>query len=454
MFCLSNTLGLNALHTNFFDRINMIYKIFYPVNPVNPVKKWKLLCFSVIRFAILVICMFTNQLLTPLECQAVNRRPPPEKPAAVTIEDNTIYENGRAGLRVRGTTPVEITRCSLHNNGRAGLNLEQQADVRVRNNSIYHNELAGISLNDIKQIKLEDNKIHQNGNGGVRIRKSIHSQDLSSTVTVNNNRIFLNGAGGIHAIQLAEAPIELTVTNNTINGNGRGGIRVTNNTRLTAAHNRIFENGTAGIASFAAESSFPFLNLYQNKIYFNQGSGIHIDSGVTGEFGISNNLIYNNHRAGISCGLWKDTGDDRVDIVILHNTIVSNGSNGIGAGIRNDSDGDVVIYNNIIAYNFATGILNNNCRDASYNLLFANWETSSFDESSDKSLFRTEREQYSGCNSRAKGDLITEPMFKDPDNYNFTLTKDSPARGAAKAITSPPFSSYAQDMGVVAPLNR
>jgi len=407
-----------------------------------------------IRIVLLFIGSLTNQFLTPSECQGMDRRPPPETPAAVIIEDNTIYENGRAGLRIRGTTPVEITQCTLHNNGRAGLNLEQQADVRVRNNSIYHNELAGISLNDIKQIKVENNTIHQNGTGGVRIRKSTYSQNLSSTVTVNKNRIFLNGAGGIHAIPMADTLIELTVTDNTINGNKRAGIRVANNTRLTAAHNRIFDNGTAGIASFAFESSFPFLNLYQNRIYFNHGSGIHIDSGVTGEFGISNNWIYNNHRAGISCGLWKDTGDDLVDIVIVHNTIVSNGSNGLGSGIRNDSDGDVVIYNNIIAYNFATGILNNNCSDASYNLLFANWETSSFDETSDNALFRTEKEQYAGCSGRSRGDLITEPMFKDPDNYNFTLTKDSPARGAAKAIKSPPFSSYARDMGVVAPLAR
>ncbi|MEA3469369.1 MAG: right-handed parallel beta-helix repeat-containing protein [Thermodesulfobacteriota bacterium] len=407
--------------------------------------------FPDILIILLFVFVLTNHLPAPPECQAMDRRPSPETPAAITMEDNTIYQNGRAGLRIRGNTPVEVSNCTLYNNGRTGLNLEQQADVLVRNSSIHHNELGGISLNDIKWIQIENNKIHQNGKAGVRIRKSSHSQDRSSTVIVNKNRIFLNNAGGIHTIPTAEASIQLTVTDNTINGNKRGGIRVENNTILTAAHNRIFSNGTAGIASFAAESSSPFLNLYQNRIYFNQGSGIHIDSGVTGEFGISNNWIYNNHRAGISCGLWKGTGDDLVDIVILHNTIVANGSNDLGAGIRNDSDGDVIIYNNIVAYNFATGILNNNCSDASYNLLFANWETSSFDEASDNTIFQTEKEQYSGCSGRAKGDLITEPMFNDPDNYDFTLTKDSPARGAAKTMTSPPFSSFANDMGVVAP---
>ncbi len=403
-------------------------------------------------FNILFFVYFlANQILPPPECQAMDRRPSPETVAAITIEDNTIYENGRAGLRVRGTTPVEIENCKLYNNGRTGLNLEQQADVRVRNSSIYNNEQGGISLNDIKWIKIENNIIHQNGKAGVRIRKNTHSQDRNSTVIVNKNRIFLNEAGGIHTIPTAEAQIDLTVTNNTINGNKRGGIRVENDTILTAAHNRIFDNGAAGIASFAAESSFPFLNLYQNRIYFNQGSGIHIDSGVTGKYGISNNWIYNNHRAGISCGLWKDTGDDLVDIAIFHNTIVSNGSNELGAGIRNDSDGDVIIYNNIIAYNFTTGILNNDCSDASYNLLFANWVTSSFDETTNSRIFQTEKEQYSGCSGRGKGDLITEPLFQDPDNYNFLLAEDSPARGAAKAINSPPFASFAHDMGVVAP---
>jgi hypothetical protein len=228
---------------------------------------------------------------------------------------------------------------------------------------------------------------------------------------------------------------------------------VANNTRLTAAHNRIFDNGSAGIASYASAGSTPFLNLYQNRIYFNNGAGIHVDSGVTGEFGISNNWIYNNHLAGISCGLWEDTGDDLVDLVILHNTIVSNGSNERGAGIRNDSDGDVIIFNNIIAYNYTSGILNNNCHDASYNLLFANWATSSFDKTSDKTILQTERAQYSGCSSRGKGDLIINPLFKDPDNYNFSLAKDSPARGAARPVSSPLFSSFFHDMGVVTPAN-
>lgn len=383
-------------------------------------------------------------------CLAMDEIFPAAINPAIIIEDNTIYQNNRAGLRIRGTIPVMIRNCNLYGNGRAGINLEQQANVRITKSNIFNNESGGITINNADLVILEASKIHQNREGGIRIRKNEQTQDHASVVTINNNRIFLNGRGGIQAMPVAMTPIELTVTENDIFRNHRAGIRVENNTRLTAAHNKTYANGTAGIASYASEKSAPLLDLYQNRIYFNHGAGIHVHSGTTGSFGISNNWIYNNHRAGIACGLWEGSDNGLVDIAIMHNTIVSNGSNEEGAGIRNDSSGDVII-NNIIAYNFTTGIMTRNCGDASHNLLFANGETSSFDEDSDNTPFLIEKAQYSGCSGRRWGDLITEPLFIDPDRYDFSLQENSPARGAAKAINTPYFSSFANDIGVVAP---
>ncbi len=387
----------------------------------------------------------------PTETEMI-KRPPARPSASIIIEENTIYQNGRTGIRIRGDTPVDITHCKIYDNGRSGLLLEHRADILISDSHIHHNRFGGLSLNGVKNAIVESNKIHQNGKTGIRLRKGVNSRKQPTDVTVKNNNIFLNGTGGIHSIPKYDAPIDLKVYDNIIHANKRGGIRITNNTRLTAFKNEIFDNGAAGIAAYSTAPIPPLLNLYRNRIYFNEGGGILVDNGISGEYGISNNLIYNNKRAGIACGLWEESGNSVVDLSILHNTIVSNGSNERGAGIRNDSKGTVRIFNNIIAYNYTTGIQNNNCSDASYNLLYANWATSSFDESSDEMLFLKSRLQYGGCRGIGKGSMITEPLFTDPDNYDFTLLEDSPAKEAATRVNSPHFSSFTNNMGVVAPI--
>ena len=369
----------------------------------------------------------------------------------ILIEDNTVYQNSRVGVRIRGTSPVIIKNCRLSQNGRAGINIEKQADVRIINNHIFNNENAGINIDNADFCLIKEDRVYQNRQGGIRVRKSGETGDHPTILQIINSKIYLNNSGGIQSIPLADTLIELTVTDNEVFRNNRAGIRVENNTRLTAAHNRIYANGTAGVATYAFGESAPFLNLYENRIYANRGSGIHIHSGITGSYGISNNWIYNNLRAGIACGLWETLHEDLIDLAIIHNTIVSNGSNETGAGIRNDSKGNVVIKNNIIAYNFTTGIMTRNCRDASYNLLFANGETSDY-SAKDSDAFLVEKAQFSGCSGRRRGDLLSKPLFVDPDRYDFSLQSDSPARGAGKVIDTPYFRSFSNDIGVATPL--
>ncbi len=239
----------------------------------------------------------------------------------------------------------------------------------------------------------------------------------------------------------------MSVVNNDIFRNHRGGMRIENNTKLTVAGNRIFSNETAAIAIYESEKIPPKLDIYQNRIYFNTGAGIYVHSGITGEFGISNNLIYNNHRGGITCGLWDDPDDDLLDVKIMNNVVVSNGSDEEGAGIRNDSSGKVVIENNIIAYNFTTGIMTKGCGNMSYNLLYANGETSNFHEGDDNE-FLVEKAQYSGCSGRNRGDVIKDPLFVNLDKYDFSLHEHSPAKGAGSPSNI--FSFEDRDIGATA----
>jgi parallel beta-helix repeat protein len=268
---------------------------------------------------------------------------------------------------------------------------------------------------------------------------------------VENNRIYLNERAGIYALSTATTRTELIVSGNTIHRNKRSGIRIEDNVSMIAANNTIYENETAGISSYTLHKNAPMLDAYQNSIYSNDGAGIFIHAGITGQIGLTNNLIHNNYRAGIACGLWGELDDKYIDVEILHNTIFGNGSALEGAGIRNDSDGDVLIKNNIIAYNFKTGIMTNACQDNSYNLLFANGETSTPpDQLTGAASFLLERIQYAGCKGRRRGDVLAVPEFVNPDLHNFSLRESSPAIGAASRLDAPYFQDLqSTDIGVI-----
>ena len=326
--------------------------------------------------------------------------------------------------------------------------LENSAEASIEDNNIFQNKMAGISANNATQILVKKSLIHQNGQGGIRIRKDEKSQPAPTYVSLQQNKIFLNKQGGIHTIANTPYPIQLTVSGNSIYRNQETGIRVEDNVRITAENNKIYKNKTAGISAYITADIPPVLDVYQNNIYFNSGAGIFIHGGITGQIGLSNNLIYGNHRAGIACGLWGETGNNRIDLEIFHNTIVGNGSDEEGAGIRNDSRGRVIIKNNIIAYNFTTGIMTYGCGDSSYNLLFANGETSAIEDTSSNLFFLTEKVQYSGCPGRQRGDVLGAPLFVNPDKYNFSLQEDSPAKNAADPINSSYFHSIvSRDIG-------
>ncbi len=360
----------------------------------------------------------------------------------VIIADNTIYQNNRSGLRVRGNTPVYVTDCDIYQNGRAGINLEHSAEIVVEASNVFENKTSGIAANNASKLILKDTLIHQNNNGGIRIRQDMESLQKSTYVDLQQNKIFLNGEGGVHAIADTPDPIRMIVSGNDIYRNRKTGIRIEDNVQLTAKNNAIYSNGTAGIASYSSAGLPPKLDIYQNKIYFNLGSGIFIRSGITGKIGLSNNVIYNNYRAGIALGLLNQADDEQVDVEVFHNTIVGNGSNEEGAGIRNDSRGEVVIKNNIIAYNFTSGIMSDGCSGFSYNLLFANGETSNVKPDSEDFAYLTEKVQYSGCSGRQWGDVLAQPLFLNPDGYDFSLREDSPAGNAADTIHSPYFETF------------
>lgn len=401
----------------------------------------------VISMLLLVVIVGIGTAMVPF-CLAEESSMDQDEPgAAIIMEDNAVFQNNRSGIRVRGSLPVAIRGGKIYRNGRAGLNLQDQAEISVRRCDIFANHNAGINLRNASRLRLTDSTIHQNGTAGLRIRTAA-GQIFPARVEISGNRIFRNRQDGVLSWPAGEAPVELTIRNSRIFANRKAGLRVENTTRLVAADNRIRSNGTAGISSWSSGASVPRLDIHRNTIAFNRGSGINVDAGITGKGAISNNWIHNNLRAGIACGILGTSGTPRIDLRILNNTIVGNGSEEEGAGIRSDAGSDVLILNNIIAYNFTTGILTTDCGSYSHNLLFANGEAPNCCADQDEIPFWIEKIQYASCSGRGSGGLITDPRFVDPDRYNFFLQPDSPARNAGTNIYhGSGFLSSGIDMG-------
>ena len=370
----------------------------------------------------------------------------------IIIADNAIYQNNRSGMQIRGNTPVKVTNCDVYQNGRAGINAENSGNVFIESSNIFQNGTSAVVGNNASRIFVKNSLLHQNHRAGMRIRMSEKPLQESTLVSLINNKIFLNERGGVHAISNALTPIRLFVSENVIYRNHEAGIRIEDNVYMAAAMNKIYRNGTSGIACYITNDVSPKLDVYQNKIYFNRGPGIFVHSGSTGSIGISNNWIYNNQLAGIACGLWDGPEKEKIDVEIFHNTIVGNGSDDNGTGVRNYSRGTVRVKNNIISYNFTSGILDDNCRGSSYNLLFANGQTSSAKASSRRQSLFIEREQYAGCIGKQWGDILADPLFVNPDQYDFSLQDDSPARDAATTIHSSYFNKLPNNNLGAAPL--
>ncbi len=376
---------------------------------------------------------FNNPLgLLPVSCcYAAEITPKKKKPAGVIIENNKFYQNVLAGFRIKGSIPLHITACEFSENGRGGMDIEKQAKVTITDSKIFQNRRGGINIEDAAEIKVENSLIFDNWRGGMRLQKEKDPADKIMMVELKKNRIYLNREGGIRSQPYPDGKIKLTLLNNEIFENDEAGVRIENQTQLTARHNRIHHNGTAGIIAHDSIQS-PTLDIYQNTLNFNFGPGIHIYTGINGEVGIRNNWIYDNQRSGIILGFRETLFNRNIDIDIIHNTIVGNGSLDQGAGVRNDSNGQIQIINNIIAYNYVTGIRTSGCEDDySYNLMYANGKVPNCCNDPYSAPFWVEKIQYAGCSGRGKGELITDPLFIDPDNYDFRLKENSPAINAA-----------------------
>ena len=384
-------------------------------------------------------------IILTLPCTAAAQASATGKDREVVFEDNVFYGNNLAGVRVRGSASTRLGTGRIYGNGRAGVNVgglsnvkDKYLDIIVDDITVYGNGTSGVNVEEAVKIDVARNWIHDNSLAGIRMLTTDKSKERVLGAQIHENRIYRNGKSGVRSmpeprgsqfgdeLDLVVAPaVNLRVHDNEIHDNTQAGLRVENDTLLVADENRVRDNGM-GIISF--ESLIPpRLDIYRNKVSFNTGPGIHVVNGVSNEIGVRNNWVYNNERSGIVCGIWSSPDDSLLNVEIINNTVVSNGSSGRGAGIRNNSKGNTVIMNNIVAYNYVTGIRTIRCKNDSLNLLFANGDVANCCDDPEDAPYWVERNQFAGCPERGKADLIANPLFVNPDKYDFHLEDDSPA---------------------------
>ena len=308
----------------------------------------------------------------------------------------------------------------------------------------------------------------------------------SGTVIITgNNPINSNTFAGIGIIDAISTTNTVTITENTIYSNFRGGIGVQNDCKLEVTKNTIRNNVRGGIKTgndsvdpggFSGTPGSANLTIEQNKIYGNGQGGFGGGMDVRHADGtIYNNLVYENHRAGIRFGDWIDE--------IVNNTVSDNGDDNGTPGDQSDDRGGGIIYddisagdavndppegaipnpnvlirNNILAFNVTTGLRVGNmpsgltsCPDnpdrdnpaagdkyRDYNLVYANNGTGETDCGWPDSLIRRcANQQYGGCGADVDSfdlsypnDMIADPLFFDRAGDDYQLQAGSPAKGA------------------------
>ncbi len=120
-----------------------------------------------------------------------------EKP--LIIKNNTIYNNSRAGIGLKGLGGVKtninavIKNNTIHGNLAAGIRCTKVDTVILAHNVIFNNRRTGISLWNIKKTSIEDNEIHGNMTAGIRLL------GVPSAV-LRRNSIYQNVTAGIDCI--------------------------------------------------------------------------------------------------------------------------------------------------------------------------------------------------------------------------------------------------------------
>jgi parallel beta-helix repeat protein len=374
------------------------------------------------------------------------------------------------------TVSPHIKGNNIYDGSNAGINIGGASYITIGDNNLIHHNLTGIAF------YIANNPVTIGGTMGDPIPMTASSQP----VTITGNEINRNDKAGIAVIDHVTGII--TIDDNTFDQNSRSGIAFFNACTAVITDNEILKHASnAGIYTGQWSPPYPQggegfdrtngpanLTIKRNKVYRNR-AGMRLDhaSGT-----ITNNLVYNNSRAGIrfsgNSAAAPFPGVDPWGItVIKNNTVVDNGGvimgADIGGGIVYDAfyeaAGDfedptigvppapLLIRNNISAYNVRAGIRAcftntvdpEESEERDYNLVYSNNGTGETDCGWPDSInMRCANKNFGGCGGKwnlpgppkilldGPNNIIGDPLFASipPENEDYSLLPGSPAEGA------------------------
>jgi len=378
----------------------------------------------------------------PVAEKLVNITGTADKPVKNIRFRNIAFAYTRGDFRTTGNTggvpgPVEYASdCQAVSNGHAAINLEYAEYCSFENCEVKNYGLHGVSIGKgCNNIRVTGSLFFDGGGGGLKINgASSEGRDVTWGNTISNNVI--KSCGRRH---MAACGILMMHSHSNI-----------------LSHNEIcdlFYTGISGGWVWGYADSVSRNNLIKNNHIYNLGQGVLSDMGGVYLLGaqsgtiVSGNLIHDvkSKRYG-GWGLYTDEGSG---FITLENNICYNTSNnsyhqhyGRMNVVRNNifafSEAELIcitrfeqhlsiIFENNIMYSKGSNIYGlserhfRNATVGSGNNVF--WSKSGPPQFHDKIKTLEEVQKY----GMDDGSIVADPLFADADNYDFTLSPDSPA---------------------------
>ena len=328
----------------------------------------------------------------------------------ISIQNGMVTGYDGAGIVVLTDGIVLLDKNNIRNNKcyddahGGGVSVRGASSLQLRENSINGNLAdygAGLYAFGIENIILDRNTFINNSTnrygGGVYIQSASH---VTVKENIINNNETLRRGGGIYVIN-GNIEIEKNSVENNFSGQLGGGIYVQQN-NVTLSDNIIMGNYTS-INGGGFYSSFSNINM-------------------------KNNIVTNNIAEGSGGGIFFDGTSYTNLLNIINNTISFNqGNEGGGIWSKLYDDDEASIYNNILINNIANtanSIYVINDGDNNYILSLLNIYNNNFDQSAAGTYIQI---PFSIDPSNLNNE---DPLFVDPANDNFHLTKESHCRDA------------------------
>lgn len=216
----------------------------------------------------------------------------------------------------------------------AGILIDSSSNIIIENNYIYNTKSSGIGIWSSSYVIAAGNEISLCCNDGEQECISVAGSDHFE---IKGNNVHHGGPGS----------------------NGGEGIDIKDGSHDGKVYkNNIYNMKRVALYLDAWDKHTYNVEVYQNRVYNNNSSGIAIASemgGLLDNIKIYNNISYNNYYIGLVIADWggQVSSHPLNNIKIINNTFYGNGTSGWGGGISIDNEWatNVVIRNNLISAN-------------------------------------------------------------------------------------------------------